>query len=125
MIEFEQLEAGIYVYYWRGTVKMTDAQAAFEAFSEVHDGGPYAAIIDMRELKNLPRDFNALRSTIKREVRAGLQGYVLVGAPRTARLIIKSVSVLAPTTYQFADDRDTALQMARALLPEVETEATA
>lgn len=116
MIEFEQVEPGIYVYYWVDQVDMKDARTSFVALKAINAGKLYAAIVDMQQIKRVPHDIAAMRVLIKEEVVEGLCGYVIFGAPAAVMSFIKPMSLLAPTTYKFASDWDTALRMARELL---------
>lgn len=116
MIEFKQVEPGIYVYCWSDQVDMEDARTSFIALKAINAGKPYAAIVDMQQIKQVPHDIAAMRALIKEEVVEGLCGYVIFGAPTAVLSFIKPMSLLAPTAYKFASDWDTALQMARALL---------
>lgn len=116
MIEFAEAEPGIYIYYWTGQVDMADARLSFEALKALNAGQPYVAIIDMLQIERVPHDIAAMRVLIKEEVAEGLRGYVIFGAPSRVESFIKPMSLLAPTIYKFAQDWETALQLARTLL---------
>lgn len=116
MVEVEKVESGIVVYRWVGSIDMLDAYRATDATFTLTESKPYAAIIDMSKTSRIPSDIAQMRVNIKVEVQHGLRGYVIYGAPRFVVALIRSLSVLAPTTYQFADDWDEALRLARQLI---------
>lgn len=116
MIEFETIEPGIYIYHWIDHVDMEDARKLLISLKEINSGKPYAAIVDMRKIKRVPNDIAAMRVLIKEEVVEGLCGYVIFGAPPSVMSFMKPMALLAPTTYKFTHDWDTAIEMARELL---------
>ncbi len=116
MVNAEQIVPGIYIYRWIDQVDMRDARASFEAVKRINRGQPYVAIVDMQDIRRVPQDIAAMRALIKEEVAEGLRGYVVYGAPRIVETFIKPLSLLAPTTYTFAQDWDIALQLAHVLL---------
>ncbi len=119
MIEVERIESGIYVYRWIGHVDMQDAKRSMETIFSLTEGKPYVAIIDMGKIDHLPNDIAQMRVNIKAEVQQGLCGYVVFDAPRFVLPFLKTLAVLAPTTYQFSYRWDEALRMARTLLETV------
>jgi len=116
MIQLERIESGIYVYHWIGNVDMQDAKRSMKTIFSLNEEKPYAAIIDMEKMTQLPNDIAHMQANIKAEVQQGLRGYVVFGAPRFVQSMLKTLAVLAPTTYQFSDHWDEALRMARSLL---------
>jgi len=116
MINVERIESGIFVYRWVGHINMQDATVSMETIFSLNEGNPYAAIIDMEKTTHLPNDIAHMRANIKAEVQQGLRGYVIFGAPRFVQSILKTLALLAPTTYQFSDHWEEALHMARTLL---------
>lgn len=118
MIELERIESGIYVYRWIGQIDMHDAKNVMETLFTMNEQQAYVAIIDMSKTTRLPNDIAQMRANIKAEVQHGLRGYVVFSAPRFALSIIKTLSLIAPTSYKFSGEWAEALQMARSLLEE-------
>lgn len=116
MITLEQVEEGIYIYHWVGHVTMYEAEEAIEKFKASHDNTPYVAIINMAEMTNIPHDIPKMTRLIKEDTTTGLIGYVALSVPKRALGFIKPLTLLAPTTYYFADSIDEALITARNLL---------
>lgn len=116
MIELEQFEPGVYVYHWVGQVDMKAARASFEKLKVLNEKRPYVAIIQMQKARHVPTDIAAMRALIKEEMAQGLRGYVVFGASRAIESFIRPLSLLAPTTYRFAQDWEAGLQLARDLL---------
>ncbi len=110
------VEAGILVYHWVDNVTMQEAKNALETVIPLLTTPTYSAIIDMRQVKTIPSDIIHMRENIKAEVKHGLKGYIILGAPRIVETFVRALSSLAPTTYQFAHTWDEALDMARALI---------
>lgn len=118
MIEFEQIAPGIYLYRWEGVLEAQDMYRASEALASQNGKQPFASIVDMRKLEKVPMDIGTMRAVIKTEMRAGLRGYVLLGASRAIESFVRPMAVLAPTTYKFTQDWDEAVSLARGLLQE-------
>lgn len=116
MIEVARYEPGIYLYHWRGKVTMDEAEAAAAELAVINEKQPFASIVDMCEIRQLPNNIMKMQVNIRADLREGLCGYVILGAPKRVQAMVRTVAVLAPTTYQFTDDLDEAVTMARALL---------
>lgn len=120
MIEIALHESNIFIYHWRGNVTMEEARGVIQAVNVLNQGKPFAAIVDMRELTRLPRNITQMQANIKADIREGLCGYVILGGPPRIRALVRTLSVLAPTTYKFTQDFDKAVAMARTLVAERE-----
>ena len=116
MIEVEQIEPGIIRYIWSGFVDMKDAEFALEKIVALNGKAPYIAIVDVRELKRIPSNIAHVQANIKAEMRHGLQGYVILGASGFFESLVRTITVLAPTTYKFAQDETKAVESAREML---------
>jgi len=115
MVEVEQIETGIFVYRWIDNVTMEDAQRASQKLLQMNGKQPFVALVDMVNMKNLPRDFGTMRALIKQENTYGLRGYVIYGAPQFVKTMVRTLAVIAPTQYLFASTQGEALQKAREL----------
>lgn len=116
MITTEYLEEGIIVYHWIDQVDMKDAHQALETTKTLTRNAPYVALVDMEHIKTVPTDIAQLRINVKTEVKNGLKGYVVVKAPHIVTTIIKPLTLLASTTYRFADSCEEAVEIAREIL---------
>lgn len=116
MVEVELVETGIFVYRWIGNITMQEAKNALNTIISLLTTPVYSAIVDMSQIKTMPNDVFQIRENAKIEIKNGLQGYVILGAPRMVEMFINSLLPLAPTKYQFAKSWHEALDMARALI---------
>ncbi len=116
MITTEYLEEGVIVYHWIDQVDMQDAHRALEDAKALTHNAPYVALINMEQLKSLPNDIANMRANVKDEVKNGLKGYVVVKAPHIIKTVIKPLTLLASTTYRFADSCEEAVGIAREIL---------
>lgn len=118
MITLDNPQPGIFVYDWREQVTMEEAEAIVDQLAEQHSPGqPYVAIIDLTHAKTLPRDINHMRRNVRREIDLGLQGYVLVNAPRFVDMFIKPLHTLTKVRYVVASDVPEAILIAEQWLP--------
>ena len=118
MIEVKLVEEGVLVYHWIDNVTMQEAKNALAIVIPLLTTSTYSTIIDMRQVKTIPSDIVHMRENIKAEIKHGLKGYVILGAPRIVETFVRALSSLAPTTYQFAHSWDEAVDMARILIRE-------
>ncbi|PJF27857.1 MAG: hypothetical protein CUN52_13950 [Phototrophicales bacterium] len=116
MIEVELLETGIFVYRWIGNISIQETKHALDQITPLLTTPIYSAIVDMSQMKTMPNDVKQIRENATIEIKNGLKGYVILGAPRMVEMFINMLLPLAPTVYQFAKSWDEALDMARSLI---------
>ncbi len=59
----------------------------------------YVAIINMQRMRGVPRDIAQMRANIREEIKLGLKGYVILGAPAAAKSFAKLLSPLTTTPF--------------------------
>ncbi|MDZ4669320.1 MAG: hypothetical protein SH821_00485 [Phototrophicales bacterium] len=79
----------------------------------------YVAIINMQRMRGVPRDIAQMRANIREEIKLGLKGYVILGAPAATKSFAKLLSPLTTlpfSNYKFANSLEEAILLARELL---------
>lgn len=119
-ISLSQIEPGIYLAVYKGTIKPDEFYLSFQELQKMiqdyHDEW-HVAIIDTSQLKQLPLDPQLIMQTIPK----GRVGTIAVKSPMIAKVIGGIVAKLSKHPIYFYDTMEEAISQAHRLLRQTST----